>query len=161
MMNIAISVEINTPIKDVWHDMAIDFPNIANWYSPVVKSYELPHTPRLSGAPCSGRVCEFTQDEMGLKAAERITQYDEENKRLEVEVDIINSHSIAMIRGNHASFQLSEISPARTLLIFRAKPELKLLGRVLSPLLQMTLCSQFMDMLHAFKQYSEGLKRAF
>ncbi len=158
MMNIGISVEINTPIKQVWHDMAIDFPNIANWYSPVVKPYELPDTPRLSGASCSGRICEFTEDKMGLQAAERITHYDEINKRIEVKVDIFNTKKATMIRGNHASFQLSEISPARTLLTFRAKPDLKFLGLLLFPLLHMTLCSQFMDMLNAFKQHSESLR---
>ena len=137
-MNISRTIEIEKPAADVWRVLADDFDQINQWMSGVVKSYESDGASAV-GAPSSGRVCHFDTKENGFRALETITKFDAENHLLEFVFYPQNGPSALPIIKNNISAKVNELGSNRAQVIWNASPDLKLHGKIMSPLLKMGL----------------------
>ena len=72
-MSIEKEIIINAPIETVWSVVGDQFGSVSDWVSSIVNS-EGTGPKTLSGAPCTGRVCQTTMGEF----KETITHFDPE-----------------------------------------------------------------------------------
>ncbi len=156
-MNVSKSITINQPIDLVWKILAEDFDQAHLWMGFVKRSYELDAKPQTSTAPVAGRVCEFKDDPKALYAEEVITEYNKKDHYIVFDVVPKNAPGLLPLKKNVVKATLVDLGDNQTKVLWVSTPELKPMGKILSPLLKMGLGKAFTDILKDLKKYCEGL----
>ena len=158
-MKLDLDTHIDAPIDLVWTVLADEFTQVATWLPSVVRSYELPDTEPTAGAPVAGRVCEFTDDEDGLKALETITHWSDDAHRLDIDVVVENAPVLLPVARNVARFRLQPTSEGTTVHL-AVEPTLKPHGYLMYPLLRRNFAQQFGGLLTQLKAHVESRQAA-
>ena len=154
-MKLDLSIEINTNIKQVWDVAAVDFANSAKWMTGVFHS-TAHQNGDMDNVPCQGRICVFDNKSDGLKAEEKILTFNNETYTLCFEVVPIKEKGLQLpIRKNTVTMNLTEVSEKCTLVSWHCNVELKFVGLLLAPLLNLGLRKAFSDLLNDLKHYCE------
>jgi len=154
-MKLNRSVTINKPVSKVWQVAAEDFANAYKWMSGVVHSYETPGN-RQEGAPLAGRICNLENKKDPFHAVENIIRFDSERHILEFEVFPVKKSGpgIPVIK-NHVTLSLKATEDGGTRVFWDCNLELKLMGKLLYPLLKLGLNKAFDGILNDLKVYME------
>lgn len=154
-MKLDLHVTIDAPAPLVWTALADEFVDIASWLPSVVRAVPLPDVAPLPGAPVAGRICAFTDRADGLEAHERITRWDPEAGRLDMEVEVHNAPAAIPVARNLARFTVERVG-AGTRVRLEAEPTLKLHGYLVYPLIRANLSEQFQGLLDGLKAHVEA-----
>ena len=154
-MNISKSIVINQPAALVWKVVGEEFEQAHLWMGPVKHSYALDQGTKLASAPVSGRVCELGNGPKGLQAEEVITEYNDEARYLVMDVVPKNAPKLLPIHKNTVKMTVIDIGHNQSKVLFDATPDLKTLGKILSPVLKLGLGKAFGDILKDLKKYCE------
>jgi hypothetical protein len=149
-MKIQVQLKMNRPAAQVWHQLGDEFANIQNWFKPIVKSYELEGEPKPPGAPCAGRICEFSNKPNGMRASERIKSYDTVARRMEIEVEMLNAPAMP-VSTNLVIFEVREAGPNASEVFLTASPGLKIFGYMMYPMVMFGMRKAFVDLLKSLK----------
>ena len=155
-MNITLKNTINAPIPDVWDKLAIHFDRAADWMSSIPKSVEKTDGVKVDGAPMVGRVCDLTTDPNGPIVDETILSYDEASHTFSVEV-VPEGGRIPIVKNN-ITFSLSDLGNDQTEMVWDSNVELKLIGKILSPILRAGLSKNLSGLMDELKYYVENNK---
>ena len=134
---------------------AEDFANAYKWMSGVVHSYETPGD-KLEDAPLAGRVCNLDNKKDPFHAVEKILRFDRDRHVLEIEVIPVKKSGPGIpIIKNHVTLTLRSNPDGSTQVYWHCDLELKLLGKLLYPLLKLGLNKSFDGILNDLKVYLE------
>ena len=154
-MNIERTIQIDKSAAAVWQVLATDFDQISLWMRGVVKSYETDGN-MVDDSPMSGRVCHFDSKDNGFRALETITKFDEQNRVLDFVFYPQNGSAMLPVIQNNVSVQVKSLGSNKAEVIWKATPDLKLHGKIMSPLLKMGLNKGFDGLLSDLKYYMEN-----
>ena len=154
-MKISKSLTINRPAADVWKVLAHDFTRADEWMAAVPKSYVYENDRAADGAPVSGRVCELSTKEDGLKVEEVISHFDDEAMSFTIEVTPTKG-GVIPIHKNVVEISLSEPRPGVTEVHWNSTPDLKPAGYVAYPMLKMGFGRAFGQILEELKYFVEN-----
>lgn len=154
-MKLSRTVTINKPVNQIWQVAAEDFANAYKWMTGVVHSYEHQASGQSSVQP-PGRICNLDNKADPFHAVENILIFDAEKHLLEFEVFPVKTSGpgLPVIR-NHVQLQLISNPNGSTRVLWNCDVELKLLGKILSPLLKLGLNKAFDGVLNDLKVYVE------
>ncbi|WP_281559114.1 SRPBCC family protein [Thalassomonas sp. RHCl1] len=154
-MKLNRTVIINKPVNKVWQVAAEDFANAYKWMTGVVHSYETPAA-KQAGDALPGRICYLENKENPFHAVENILSFDADNHRLEFEIfPVKTSGGDIPIIKNHVVMQFKSTPDGGTQVFWDCNVELKLLGKILYPLLKLGLNKGFDGILNDLKVYVE------
>ena len=154
-MNITKTIQIEKSAAVVWQLLSEDFDKVYEWMSPVYRSYKIENEEPVEGASMSGRICEFTPNEGGFYAEERITGIDNENRKLTVEVLPKNAPKALPLVRNILELSVKDIGGDRSEVVWNTSPELKASFRLMKPLIKAGLAKSFGDVLEELKHFAE------
>ena len=157
-MNISKSIVINQPAALVWKVVGEEFEQAHLWMGPVKHSYALDaldQGTKPASAPVSGRVCELGNGPKGLQAEEVISEYNDEGRYLVMDVVPKNAPKLLPIHKNTVKMTVLHMGHNQSKVLFDATPDLKILGKILSPVLKLGLGKAFGDILKDLKKYCE------
>ena len=144
-MKLVKSTIINQPVDTIWTIAAENFSQAGQWMSGVV------HTQSTE----QGRVCQIQNKPDGLTAVENITRFDRDNHVLQFEVFPKAKKGPGLPVVKNTITVTLEPQGNQTKVIWHSKVELKLLGKLLSPLLRLGLGKFFTDVLDDLKVFAE------
>lgn len=154
-MKLIITQQINANIDHVWHILAEDFANSARWMSGVLHS-EAHQNGNMENTSCQGRVCVLDNKPGGLKAEENILTYDKTQYKLVFEVIPHKEKGIQLpVKKNTNTVVLNQINNDLTKVSWQCELDLKLIGKVLKPLLKLGFRKAFNDLLLDMKVFAE------
>ena len=154
-MKLDLSIEIKANIEQVWNVVAVDFANSSKWMTGVFHS-TAHENGYVKNVPCQGRICVLDNKSGGLKAEENILTFNNETYTLGFEVVPIKEKGLQLpIRKNTVTIKLIEVSDNCTLVSWQCNVELKIVGLLLAPLLNLGLRKAFSDLLNDLKHYCE------
>lgn len=154
-MKLSLTETVARPASEVWHALAHEFDQISEWYTPVVKSYELPDAEPLAGATKNGRICEFDA-EGSRRAVETITGWDEDARKIDVNVEIEGASAALPVARNTVSFQVEPVDDGHSIVHFESNLELRLHGYLLFPFVKLGLTKSFGSLLQDLKGHVES-----
>lgn len=157
-MKIFKSIIINQPSELVWKVVAEEFDQAHLWMGPVKKSYQFDKGDSNTSAPVAGRVCEFGNGSEGLKAEEVITDYNQEGQYLVFDVVPKNAPRLLPLNKNTVKMTVVSLGANQSEVLWESTPDLKLMGKILSPVLKLGLGKAFSEILKDLKQYCESIK---
>ncbi|KZN35101.1 SRPBCC family protein [Pseudoalteromonas luteoviolacea] len=154
-MNVHNKLTINSPVEQVWKIIAEDFANAYKWMSGVVHSYEINHG--LKGeTPVAGRVCNLESHENPFHAVENILRYDEAEHTLVFEVIPVKERGPKLpIVKNKVTIKLTQAKDGSTQIHWHSHVTLKLVGKLLYPVLKLGLYKAFSNILQDLKVFVE------
>ncbi|WDE05447.1 SRPBCC family protein [Thalassomonas viridans] len=155
-MKISRTVTIKKPVNQVWQVAAEDFANAYKWMTGVVHSYEN-SAPKKTDSPVAGRICNLeNKKEDPFHAVENILRFDGNRHILEFEIFPVKKSGPGIpIIKNHVVLSLSANQDGSTQVYWNCNVELKLLGKLLYPLLKLGLNKGFDGVLNDLKVYLE------
>ena len=156
-MKITKSIIVNQPSELVWKVVAKEFDQAHLWMGPVKKSYALDDGRHHTSAPVAGRVCELGNGPKGLKAEEVITQYNEKDQYLVFDVVPKNAPALLPLNKNTVKMSVESIGLNQSKVLWESTPDLKVMGKLLSPVLKLGLGKAFSDILKDLKKYCESI----
>lgn len=154
-MRITKKIRIEKPASEVWKILATDFDKAGDWMSVVKKSYVKEGDHEVIDAPMSGRVCELSAQPNGLRAYETITDFDEDNRSMSVDIVPANTPKLFPITKNTLCVSVMSIGHSSSRVIWSVEPQLKSYARLMAPLVKLGLGKAFMDVLEELKFYAE------
>ena len=157
-MKITKSIIVNQPSELVWKVVAEEFDQAHLWMGPVKKSYAFDEGHHNTSAPVAGRVCELGSGPKGLKAEEVITQYNEKEQYLVFDVVPKNAPGLLPVNKNTVKMSVLNLGNGQSKVLWESTPDLKIMGKLLSPVLKIGLGKAFSDILKDLKHYCESQK---
>ncbi len=157
-MKITKSIIVNQPSELVWKVVAEEFDQAHLWMGPVKKSYAFDEGRNNTSAPVAGRVCELGNGPKGLKAEEVITQYNEKEQYLVFDVVPKNAPALLPLNKNTVKMSVVSLGKNQSKVLWESTPDLKVMGKILSPVLKIGLGKAFSDILKDLKKYCESIK---
>ncbi len=154
-MTITKTIEIEKSAIEVWQLLSDDFDKVYEYMAPVYRSYKIENEEPVEGAPMSGRICEFTPKEGGFYAEERITNIDNENRSLTVEVIPMNAPKVLPLIKNILKLSVRDLGGDKSEVIWTTQPELKPIGKLMKPLVKAGLAKSFVGVLEELKFFAE------
>ncbi|MCF2856870.1 SRPBCC family protein [Pseudoalteromonas sp. SMS1] len=154
-MNVHNKQTINAPVSQVWTIIAEEFATAYKWMSGVVHSYEINHG--LKGeTPVAGRVCNLENHDNPFHAVENILRYDEAARTLVFEVIPVKERGPQLpIVKNKVTIRLTSTADGNTLIHWHSQVTLKLVGKLLYPILKLGLYKAFANILLDLKVFVE------
>lgn len=153
-MQIEKSITVNQPVSQVWKVVADDFANAAEWMTGIGHSHSIPAVADKSAH--DGRVCIIENKAGGLKAEENILMKDDKNTKIVFEVFPRKEKGPGLpIKKNVITIKLHAVSDNKTKVIWCSEPDLKFMGKLLSPILRIGLGSFFAGVLRDLKVFVE------
>ena len=154
-MKVIKNIVINASANKVWKTVAEDFDKAHIWMSIVHHSHAIDEGESDVNAPMKGRVCELSKKPNGLYANEIITHYSKENKSFTFEVIPMNAPALLPIKKNIITILVKDLGSNKSEVIWTSVPELKALGKIMSPILKVGLGKAFKDILKELKDFCE------
>jgi hypothetical protein len=143
-MKITQRIIIDKPLAEVWDVLAVQFDKADEWMATVYKSSIIETGTTVDGAPMYGRVCELTPEgKSGLMADEEITNFDHVNHTFTMRAIPVNASAGFPVVKNDVDISVKRITDKKSHVIWESKPDLKTLGKVLSPVLKVGLNKAF------------------
>lgn len=155
-MKITKSVQINQPASHVWSIVAEQFDQAHLWMAPVKHSYAYEEGAPKTSAPVAGRVCELGNGPKGLLAEEVITDYNEKAQYLVFDVVPKNAPALLPLNKNTVKMTVVDLGSNQSKVLWESTPDLKMMGKLLSPVLKLGLGKAFGDILKDLKKYCEN-----
>ncbi len=159
-MKISKSIIINQSSELVWKVVAEEFDQAHLWMGPVKKSYKFDKGGINTSAPVAGRVCELGNGPEGLIAEEVITDYNQEGQYLVFDVVPKNAPRLLPLNKNTVKMTVVNLGGNQSEVLWESTPDLKLMGKILSPVLKLGLGKAFSGILKDLKTYCESIKSA-
>lgn len=146
---------IDKSADEVWKVLADDFDKNSEWMAIVPKSKKMTEGKKADGASMAGRACDVNLGKKSIQTHERIHLYDKKNYILKFDVLPQNVSTMLPVNKNNITTALKEIEKSKTELIWEAEPDLKPLGKLLSPLIKFGLQKSFGEIIEEFKYFVE------
>ena len=159
-MNITKNIIIDQPTAHVWRVVAQEFDQAHLWMRPVKNSYAFDQGENKTSAPVAGRVCELGNGPKGLMAEEIITEYNEKAQYFVFDAVPKNAPGLLPIYKNTVKITVVDMGGNQAKVLWQATPDLKLMGKILSPVLKLGLGKAFGDILKDLKRYCESADSA-
>ncbi len=157
-MQVLKNILINRPASEVWKVVAEEFDQAHLWMGMVKDSYAFDRGAPITAAPVAGRVCVLGNGPNGLLAEEIIIEYNEKDQYFVFDV-VPKNAGVLPIKKNTVKLSVVDLGGNKSKVLWASTPDLKPLGKLLSPVLKLGLSKNFGVILKDLKNYCESPTR--
>ncbi len=149
MVQIRKSIQINKSADHLWDVLANGFENVGEWATPIAASRSnLQAGSPLPGASTAGRACDTSFGPL----TETITAFDEDQRSFTY---IADSGLPGFVREGGNTWKVTPLGANKAEVSMDLKMDLKGLGKVMTPMMKVSLRKQAGQILDDLKVYAE------